>query len=281
MIRLFDAHADTPYELWRKQESLRRNSCHIDLEKAAVFSSYAQIFAFCSLSGTKWELSSTDFENCHRSFSAEIASQNIIQPYFSIEGPEIIDCNAENLSRFQISMSTLTWNADNVLAGSHTSDKGLTECGLSYVRLAQAQGVIIDVSHLSDNAFWDLVRMTEKPICASHSNCRSLCNHSRNLTDDQLRAIAQTDGIIGLNLYAEFLGNEANFETLRRHLEHMLHLCGDTHVGLGGDLDGCDMLPKGFGSVASYLDFYQYLQDCGYDEALLDQIFYSNLARLF
>ena len=279
MIRLFDAHADTPFELWRKKENLSKNTCHIDLEKCREFSEYRQIFAFCSLAGTKWQLTQDDFRDCYDKFRNEIATQSMIRSYFSIEGPEIINFDPENLKKFNVSMSTLTWNADNVLAGCHTSEQGMTERGRAYVRDAQELGVIIDVSHLSEKAFWDLMRITRKPICASHSNCRTLCEHTRNLTDDQLRAIAETDGVVGLNLYVGFLGETANFETLRRHLEHMLQLCGENHVCLGGDLDGCDPLPIGFSHVGSYVDFYRYLHHAGYDEALLDKIFYFNLMR--
>ena len=75
-------------------------------------------------------------------------------------------------------------------------------------------------------------------------------------------------------------GRRDDFETLRRHLEHMLTVCGEKHVCLGGDLDGCEVLPEGFVNVASYADFYRYLQGCGYGEALLDDIFYGNMARL-
>lgn len=280
MIRLFDAHADTPFELWRKKEKLLKNTCHIDLEKCKEFSEYRQIFAFCSLVGTKWELSEDDFMDSFNMFQNELENQSKIYPYFSIEGPEIIGFDPENLVKCNISMSTLTWNEDNVLAGCHMSEKGITERGRAYVHDAQELDVIVDVSHLSEKSFWNLMRITKKPICASHSNCRALWEHTRNLTDDQLRAIAETDGVVGLNLYVGFLGETADFETLRRHLEHMLALCGETHVCLGGDLDGCDPLPTGFSHVGNYTDFYRYLFEAGYDEDLLDRIFYSNLMRL-
>lgn len=280
-IRLFDAHADTPFELWRKDEAFFRNDCHIDAEKAGAFSEYRQVFAYCSLAGSKWALSERDFQNCYQQFLEKIASQSVVKPYFSIEGPEIINFDPQKLAQMNFSVSTLTWNADNVLAGCHFGQRGLSERGIDYVHEAQSLGVIIDVSHLSEVAFWDLMRITKKPICASHSNCRAIWDHTRNLTDDQLRAIADTDGVVGLNLYVDFLGETADFETLRRHLEHMLHLCGEKNVCLGGDLDGCDTLPKGFQNVASYVDFYDYLQSCGYGSELLDRIFYSNLMRLF
>ncbi len=283
MMKLFDAHADTPYELWRKKEHLSRNPCHIDLEKASAFAQYAQVFAFCSLAGTKWELSQTDFRACLGNFQTEIANQTKIKAYLSIEGAEVIGCDPETLTELRSQgfvMSTLTWNADNTLAGWHRSQKGLTEQGKDYVKTAQDLDILIDVSHLSDRAFWDLMKVTQKPIVASHSNCRGIWEHSRNLTDAQLRALAETGGAVGLNLYTDFLGEGASFETMRRHLEHMLDLCGERHVCLGGDLDGCDLLPEGFSDVSGYADFYAYLKGCGYSTSLLDGIFYDNLHQL-
>lgn len=283
MIRLFDAHADTPYELWIRKEHLNQNTCHIDLQKASAFDQYSQVFAFCSLAGSKWALSEADFSDCLSKFQKEIATQKQIKAYLSIEGAEVIGCDPERLFDLRkqgFVMSTLTWNADNALAGWHKSTLGLTEQGKRYVKTAQDLDILIDVSHLSEAAFWDLMRVTQKPILASHSNCRVLWDSTRNLTDDQLRALAETGGAVGLNLYVGFLGKSANFETLRRHLDHMLTLCGEKHVCLGGDLDGCDDLPEGFKDVASYADFYAYLRDCGYGEDLLDAIFYANLQRL-
>lgn len=283
MIRLFDAHADTPYELWVRKEHLNQNSCHIDLKKARVFDTYSQVFAFCSLAGSKWALSEADFADCLAKFQEEIAVQSQIKAHLSIEGAEVIACDPERLYDLRkqgFVMSTLTWNADNALAGWHKSSLGLTELGKRYVKTAQELGMLIDVSHLSETAFWDLMRVTQNPIIASHSNCRALCNSTRNLTDDQLRALAETGGAVGLNLYVGFLGEGADYETLRRHLEHMLRLCGEKQVCLGGDLDGCDVLPKGFTDVTSYANFYEYLQGCGYSTELLDAIFYKNLHRL-
>ncbi|MBQ3216491.1 MAG: membrane dipeptidase [Oscillospiraceae bacterium] len=303
---LFDAHCDTAYELWRRGESLAKNSCHIALNKVADFSAYAQIFAFCSYAGQPEHLACKQGELLEASlhwlrkevsanqeriaFAGDLAeivnlnSMGKIAALLSIEGPELIACDPERLLMLRqqgFVMTTLTWNADNVLAGSHGGEMGLTERGREFVRTAQNLDILIDVSHLSGKAFWDLAEFTCKPILASHSNCRSLCENSRNLTDDQLRAIAQTGGVVGLNLYAPFLGENADFETLRHHLEHMLSLCGEKHVCLGGDLDGCDELPKEFFSVSDYRGFYNYLQSRGYAPQLLEDIFYNNLLHLF
>ena len=283
MIRLFDSHADTPYELWVRKETLQQNSCHIDSHKAQPFGEYRQIFAFCSLSGSKWAITKEEYRSCFRHFLECLEDQTFVKPHFSVEGAEVIDCDPEqlyNLAQQGFVMSTLTWNYDNALAGFHKSNKGLTDQGIAYVRSAEENHILIDVSHLSETAFWDLVKVTHRPILASHSNCRSVWDHSRNLTDDQLRAIRDTGGVVGLNLYVPFLGQEADFDTLLRHLEHMLQICGTDHICLGGDLDGCDVLPKGFTDLSSYRDFYSYLQSKGFDCTLLDQIFYSNLDRL-
>ena len=283
MIRLFDSHADTPYEIWTRKERLTQNTCHIDSRKAQPFGEYRQVFAFCSLADSKWEITPEEFTVCHRYFLESLEGQSFVVPYLSIEGPEVIHCDPEELPQLAkqgFVMSTLTWNCDNALAGFHKSDKGLTDRGKAYIRNAGESGILIDVSHLSEKAFWDLADVTLAPILASHSNCRSVWDHTRNLTDDQLRVITQTGGLVGLNLYVPFLGQTADFETLLCHLEHMLHICGEDHVCLGGDLDGCEVLPKGFQDLSSYADFYEYLKWKGYCDALLDKIYFSNLEKL-
>lgn len=119
--------------------------------------------------------------------------------------------------------------------------------------------MLVDVSHLSEKGFWDMIELAEKPVLASHSNSFSVCPHPRNLTDDQFRAICDLGGTAGLNLYVPFLTEQprASFDDLRRHLDHFLELGGEGHIALGADLDGCDRLPTGF----SGLDDYEALGD--------------------
>lgn len=304
-FRLFDGHCDTAYELWRRNEPLEENTCHLNLAGVQTFAAYVQVFAFCSYAGEEHPLAAQEelltkpltvlrhevWKNRHRiafAHDAETIRQTLaagkMAAMLSVEGPEVISCDPERLKELHeqgFCMTTLTWNADNALAGCHLSDGGLTDQGRAFVKTAQELGIRIDVSHLGENAFWDLVDITTKPILASHSNCRAICDHSRNLTDEQLRAIAQTGGTVGLNLYPPFLGEGADFELLLRHLEHMLTVCGEEHVALGGDLDGCDVLADGFRSVADYPKFYEYLLACGYDAPLLEKVFFTNLLRLF
>lgn len=303
MIRLFDGHCDTAYELWRRGEPLLQNTCHIDLKKASAFGAYAQVFAFCSYAGradadceamlteplavlraqVRENAAKVAFADSRDTIMSTLSAEKVAA-LLSVEGAEVIACDPNRLFPLReqgFRMLTLTWNADNALAGCHLSDKGLTAQGRAFVREAQALDILVDVSHLGERAFWELVDIAAKPILASHSNARALRDYSRNLTDDQLRAIAQTGGTVGLNLYPPFLGDHADFETLLRHLEHMLAICGETHIALGGDLDGCDVLADGFSSVAGYADFFAYLSARGYDERLLDRLFFTNLFALF
>ncbi|MBQ7871315.1 MAG: membrane dipeptidase [Oscillospiraceae bacterium] len=302
--RVFDAHCDTAFELWYRREHLKKNNCHIDLEKAAAFDAYAQVFAFCSLSGwkdcpvTTQELLTLPLENLRREVTeradrvgfarntTEVAALNTAGKaaiLLSVEGPEVFDCDPARLEALRgegVVTMTLTWNADNVLAGWHGSGSGLTAAGRDFVREAERCGILMDVSHLSERAFWELAELSSRPILASHSNARAVWDHSRNLTDDQLRAIGQCGGTVGLNLYADFLGENPDFDTLRRHLDHMLELCGEDHVTLGGDLDGCDTLPRGFYDLRDYAGLHGYLLAYGYDAPLLDKLYYSNLMNL-
>lgn len=303
-LYVFDGHCDTAVLLLRRKQSIAGNDCHVDLNKARVLDGYAQVFAFCSLAGIDVgaepqklllelplrELRSQVAAHADRVAFAHdgrqarsIVEQGRAAALLSLEGAELIDCDPQKLFALRdegFVMTTLTWNADNALAGWHGSQSGLSDRGRAFVRAAEEAGILIDVSHLSERAFWQLAEYSQKPILASHSNCRAVWEHTRNLTDDQLRAIAQSGGTVGLNLYTDFLGENADFDTMLRHVEHAMRLCGEEHVALGGDLDGCESLPKGFAHIGSYRDFAEFLLSRGYDEALIDQLFFSNLARL-
>jgi membrane dipeptidase len=116
---------------------------------------------------------------------------------------------------------------------------GLTRFGRRLVALMNELGVVVDVSHLSERGFWDVLEVAERPILASHSNCRALCDHPRNLTDDQLWALAENGGVVGITFVPAFVDPEApSLERLLDHLEHAIQVAGIDHAGLGSDFDG-------------------------------------------
>ncbi len=141
--------------------------------------------------------------------------------------------------------ASLTWNEENSLAtgakGSY--DRGLTELGKKAVKIMNQRNMLLDVSHLNDKSFWDAVSITDKPIIASHSNCRSLCDVPRNLTDDQLRKISELNGLVGINSFNQFVHKDRDkqkTEMLVKHVVHMAEVMGTDHIGIG--MDYCDFL---------------------------------------
>ena len=198
----------------------------------------------------------------------------------TIEGPAGFDFNPEmleQLHRVGFRITTLGWNEKNPLTGSHVTGGGLTDLGRVYVKQAQALNMLIDVSHISDEGFWDIMQVSEKPIIASHSNSRMVCDVSRNLTDDMFLAICQSGGVTGINLYTDFLGPDANIDTVCQHILHFLDLDpSGKHIALGGDLDGCETLPIGFHGVQDYAKLADHLLAHGLSSTMIQDIFWNN-----
>lgn len=126
-------------------------------------------------------------------------------------------------------------------AGNAETDSGggLTDYGKALVKGMNQLGMLVDVSHISERGFWDLIETAERPFIASHSNCRSLCNHPRNLTDDQISAIGETGGSIGITFVPKFVDSvKPTFERLIDHIDHAVQRAGSSNVGIGSDFDG-------------------------------------------
>lgn len=300
---VFDLHCDTATELFDKKLPLRGNRLHIDLERASRLEGYTQCFAMWNFPGLT-EQTGIDVQELFRrtlgNFFQELErnrdrisqvrngqealhnlEQGKLSAILTLEGTAAIGFDPERLeelSKLGFRMSTLTWNEGNPLAGSHITGEGLSDRGRAYVKTAQALNILVDVSHISDRAFFDILEMTEAPIVASHSNSRAVCPVSRNLTDDMFRAICQTGGVAGLNLYNGFLGTgRVSLEVPCRHILHWLELDPEgEHIALGGDLDGCDAVPTGFSGVDCYDKLAQALLDHGVGQKLVRRIFWDN-----
>ena len=204
----------------------------------------------------------------------------IISAILTIEGPAGFDFDPallEDLQKIGFRMSTLGWNEKNPLVGSHITGGGLTQQGREYLKELQRLHMLVDVSHISDEGFWDVIEHTEGPVVASHSNSRTLHNISRNLTDEMFLAICRTGGVVGMNLYADFLGENATLDTVCDHIIHLLNLDPDCrHIALGGDLDGCDILPHGFSGIQDYPKLAKQLLERGLSENMVQNIFWNN-----
>ena len=305
---VFDLHCDTALALLGKSMneagSLRKNELHIDLERAKEYPGYCQCFAcFTTPMMEEWykvtptliferELVTIQRELDKNADLMEIAysAQDIenhrisgkMSAVLTIEGPAGFGFDPElleNLYQIGFRISTLGWNEKNPLTGSHRTGGGLTDMGRAYVKEAQRLGMTIDVSHISDEGFWDIMKITEKPVIASHSSSRAVWDSSRNLTDDMFRAIAETGGVAGINLYESFLGEEGktSIDTVCDHIFHFLELDNEgRHIALGGDLDGCDPLVGGFGGIQGYGKLAERLLERGLTESIIHNIFWNN-----
>lgn len=306
-MRVMDCHCDTAFELWSGKKELAGSGLQIDLEKTKKLSGYVQFFALWTFPGLAErygmpvpEIFNAVLENFlaqlrrHGDIAVQARSPREVEAavsqgktaaILSIEGPAGLDFDSGRLEELYAKgfrMTTLGWNERNPLAGSHVTGGGLTDRGREYARRAQSLGYILDVSHLSERGFWELCELAEKPIIASHSNSRRVWGVSRNLTDEQFRAICDLGGVAGVNLYTDFLGSEpVTLDTVCGHVLHFLELGGGKHIALGGDLDGCESLPRGFEGPQDYPKLAQALLARGVEESVIEDMFWNNAMRVF
>ena len=304
-VPVFDLHCDTALKLLGKSGneagSLKKNEHHIDLERAAKLEAYCQCFAcFTTPMMQEWshlspvviferELATIQREVDKNkrliaiAYSADQVESNRekgkMSALLTIEGPAGFGFDPElleNLHQIGFRITTLGWNEANELTGSNVTGGGLTERGREYIQEAQRLGMLVDVSHISDEGFWDIMNCTQAPIVASHSDSRSMCCHSRNLTDDMFRAICQTGGLAGINLCGEFLGENPTLDTACDHIFRFMELDpSGKHIALGGDLDGCEPC-QGVAGIQSYPALAQRLLERGLGEQTIRDIFWSN-----
>lgn len=302
---IFDGHCDTVLLRCLQGGSLRKNTGHLDLERAGEYRRYAQFFTLFGQPEDFPGLSMEEiFQKEYRLFQRELAANGELAvhcrtapeaqaafaagkcaAFLSVEGAELLDCSLERLEeahRLGVRAVSLTWNRANALSGSHAEEpeRGLTGQGRAFVEKMGRLGMLIDVSHLSDRGFWDVAELVSGPFFASHSNSRSVFSHTRNLTDGQFTAIIDHNGVAGLNLYAQFLGEDASIDTAVAHLEHWLALGGAHSIALGGDWDGCSQLPRGISGIQDLDRLWERLLQRNYSEELLRALFYENLMRV-
>ncbi len=236
-MKYVDMHCDTIVDCYLKQARLRNNLGHIDLERLKAGNSLVQFFAIYIPKEETVDkgISRLDFFDNVYSFYKEEMEENkdLIRPIYSfedinnnskenrlsslltVEDGALIDNDLTNVRYLYdkgVRLITLTWNHENCLAFPHSMEpslhkKGLKELGFEVVKEMNKLGMMVDVSHLSEGGLIDVARTTSKPIVASHSCARGLCNHSRNLSDEGLKLIAETNGTVGINFYSEFLRN--------------------------------------------------------------------------
>jgi membrane dipeptidase len=220
----------------------------------------------------------------------------VIAGVIHFEGAEAIDGNLDALHLFHaMGLRSIgpVWSRPTIFGhgvpfrfpSTGDTGPGLTEAGRALVRECNALRIMLDLSHLNEQGFWDVARLSDAPLVATHSNAHAISASSRNLSDRQLRAIGDSGGMAGLNFATCFLredGRESPDMTLdpvKRHIEHMLKLAGEDHVGLGSDYDGATT-PKDIGGAEGLPVLIAAMRDMGLGEALIAKIAHGNWLRL-
>lgn len=200
--------------------------------------------------------------------------------YLSLENSKGIT-DAHRWKERGVIMASLTWNGENEFAhGALCKSGGLKEKGKALIKEFERENIVLDVSHLNFSSFSDVCRFTDKPLVASHSNCYTLCEHKRNLMDEQIREIIKRDGLIGLCFYPVFLGKGNVFENIYRNICHIAMLGGENNISLGSDFDGAEMSRRLKTSEDVY-SLYEFLRHKSLSEKLISKIFYKNSEKFF
>lgn len=212
---------------------------------------------------------------------------NRIATLLTVEGGDVLEgeiLNLRILYKLGVRGMTLTWNHRNELADGVMEKKslgGLSIFGHEVIKEMNNIGMLVDVSHLSEKGFYDVLEISSKPFAATHSNAWTLCQHPRNLKDDQIKQIAERKGVIGINFYPNFLSTASASSTdIIRHIEYIASLAGIDVIGFGSDFDGIEKTPEDIGGPEGFDIIINKLLKLNYKEEEIAKIANGNYLRL-
>lgn len=318
-----DMHCDTISELYHgrnngKLYNLKKNELHLDLEKMKKGDYLLQNFAmFVELNKERdpmehclqlIDLFYEELKENEDTISLALTYDDIqknkdagkMSAFLTIEEGGVTRCDLAHLRNFYrlgVRMLTLTWNFENGIGYPNVTrkadgtadhrtpntEKGLTEFGLEFIHEMERLGMIIDVSHLSDAGFYQVLENTKKPFVASHSNARTVCGHVRNLTDDMIKKLADRGGVMGMNFYPGFLEDtidEGRIASIVKHMKHVANVGGYECIGLGSDFDGIP-LHKELSDASCMPYLADALEKEGFTSGQIEGIFYKNVLRVY
>lgn len=316
-MRVIDMHCDTILQCFKEKKSLLDFSGHINVQKLRTGGCLAQCFAlfiptydsakdFFGERTEPWELYhkllqcyQENLKNCSEwilpARSAKEIQENCaagrISSILTIEdGVELDGCldRIDSVWADGVRMIALTWNYENCIGFPNSADheahirKGLKPFGFEAIGKMNDLGILVDVSHLSEAGFYDVARCSRKPFVASHSCCRALRDHPRNLTDDQLRTIGETGSIVGINFYDVFLGGKPGYtavDDIIRHMVYAKNKAGMESVALGSDMDGIESTLE-FGDYSGFPQLLAAMEE-HFTSDEIEKICSKNFLRVF
>lgn len=299
-MRIFDLHCDTVGECFKQGKHLRENDMHLDLVRCSKYDSYNQIFAIWIPDELRGERACSYFENVCDFFYEELErNKDLVSLYqderetpvkalLSVEGASACGGTIEGLyelHRRGVRLITLTWNGENEVGCGAFSKGGLTPFGKEFVKACDDLGIVIDVSHLNREGFWELAQFYSGKFIASHSNGDIVDNfyaQHRNLSAEQIEEIKKRNGLIGLNFCRDFIETDGveGVLALKTQLDYFCQHGCENVIALGSDYDGCSM-HRDFCGVEKLRFVYNSLLGEGFTEDFLNKVFYDNARKFF
>lgn len=292
-MNYFDLHCDTATVLFDRGEKLKNSGCQISLKDISEFSSYSQVFAIFSKPGVS-------DDDCYKRFFEVLDSfvsangisfsktgNNDLSYILSVEDARLLHGRIEKLDTlfdFGVRIMTPLWSGVTCIGGSFDTDEGLTEFGREVIRRCLTKGIIPDISHASVRSadeIFEIAASFSSPVLATHSNSYEICSHPRNLREAQVQKLKKSKGIVGICLHSPHLGEEADIETVIKHIDYYSEHIGIEAVALGCDLDGTDNLPKGISCLSDVKKIADGMSAHGYSDDDINRVFYKNAHEFF
>lgn len=300
-LSLFDLHADTAWAMYQSKQPLFSNSLAVSIDKAQKYERYIQTMALWTspklgddegyqellqvVENLKNDsaLQNGKAELCSSCPSCESQKASLI---LSVEDARVLDGRIERvaeLAELGVKSVIPMWSGETCIGGSHNTNVGLTDFGKRAAKEMLSRGMILDISHASVESSKDIFELStehNKPVIASHSNAHAICPVSRNLQDWQIDAIVASGGVIGINLYKDFLeiDGKATLDSILRHVEHFLSRGAENALSLGCDMDGAD-LPDDIPDLSQLDRLAEHLLAHGYSQELINNLFFENAYR--
>ncbi len=305
---VLDSHCDTPTEILNSRDlSLDNKTGHVDFPKllrgevdGAFFALYvpasmseeeAYLHVYKMLAGVNDMIAANPDRAVLATDPAQAyanKSKGLFSIFLGLENASPIGKSLDRIKEFHaagVRYITLCHSSDNAVCDSCADVGkwgGLSPFGREVIAEMNKLGMLVDVSHVSDKTFYDVVEFSSKPVVATHSCCRALADHPRNMTDDMIRTLASAGGVLQVNFYPVFLSSDPDpsYRVIADHIDHIVSLVGIDHVGIGSDFDGIEITPVGMDDISGMPLLFDELRCRGYSEADLSKIASGNFFRV-
>ena len=304
-VTLFDTHADTPYELYKRGLTLNSNTLHISKDKARALDGWCQCMAIWSDKALTGDLAFLQFKKIFEYFKRltenekdialvkdysqinEAISNNKAAFLLTVEDARLLSDDIGRLDLLYecgVRMLTLQWQGNTLTGGGYDTDDTLTEYGKRVIKRCSELGIIPDISHANENTAKAIIEASIEygsPVIATHSNSFAVCPHKRNMTDSLFSALVQAGGIVGISLAPMHLTRNmtATSEDVFSHIDHYADRHGIEHICLGCDLDGIESTPKDIRDLSEIENIAEIMLRHNYKESYVNAVFSDNAKR--